>query len=142
LRADDAASRLFVYGTLLMPAVLHAVCGRQFVTRPAILADFGRYRLRGRVYPAIVAEPGAVTAGLLCEGLDEALWQRLDAWESALYGRQAVVVQDDDGVPLAAHSYVLAAACHGELEATAWSPAEFERLHLSAYLARWSTARP
>lgn len=137
----DADARLFVYGTLLMPAVLHAVCGRRFATRPARLADFGRYRLRRRVYPAIVPEAGAQTEGLLCEGLDAALWRRLDDWESELYSRHAVVVQGADGAPLAACAYVLAAPHHGELERAPWSPEDFERLHLAAYLSRWTVAR-
>ncbi len=137
MTADDAATRLFIYGTLLMPAVRDAVCGRHFDTHPASLADFARYRLRQRVYPAIVPEPGASTAGLLCEGLDEALWRRLDQWESELYARLAVNVQSIDGIALAAYTYVLAPPHYHELESLPWSPAEFERLHLAAYLARW-----
>jgi gamma-glutamylcyclotransferase (GGCT)/AIG2-like uncharacterized protein YtfP len=142
LTADDAAHRLFVYGTLMMPAVLHAVCGQHFTQRPATLADFARYRLRRRVYPAIIASPGALTEGLLYEGLDAALWQRLDEWESTLYSRQAVEVRDAAGHLLGAHTYVLAPAYHHELELVAWSPQEFEGLHLAAYLARWHTPRP
>lgn len=142
MTADDADARLFVYGTLLMPAVLHAVCGRRFASRPARLADFGRYRLRRRVYPAIVPEVGALTEGLLCEGMDAALWQRLDDWESELYTRHAVVVKAADNTALKAHTYVLAAPHHGELERAPWSPEDFERLHLTAYLSRWTTARP
>lgn len=110
--------------------------------RPATLADFARYRLRRRVYPAIVPAPGAQTEGLLYEGLDAALWQRLDEWESTLYARQEVQVRDADGHLLGAQTYVLAPAHYGELQAAAWSPQEFERLHLAAYLARWHTPRP
>ena len=141
MRTDDAAGRLFVYGTLMMPVVLHAVCGRRLSTRTAGLADFGRYRLRQRVYPAIVAEPGALTMGLLVEGLDAVLWQRLDEWESALYIRRTVAVQTREGATLAAQTYVLAAHHHQELDTAPWSPEEFERLHLRAYVARWAAAR-
>jgi len=104
------------------------------------LAGYARYRLRRRVYPAIVGEPGASTSGLLCEGLDELLWQRLDAWESPLYRRERVLVRDAGGGERAAHTYVLAPAHHRELERRAWSADEFERLHLAAYLARWAGA--
>ncbi|MCC6707732.1 MAG: gamma-glutamylcyclotransferase [Gammaproteobacteria bacterium] len=142
MSADDAASRLFVYGTLMMPAVLHAVCGRPLASGAATLADFARYRLRGRVYPAIIGERGASTAGLVCEGLDDALWQRLDAWESPLYQRQAVTIHDAMGHGRHAHTYVLAAAHHAEIERSAWSPEEFAQLHLPAYLARWTGATP
>lgn len=141
MRTDDAASRLFVYGTLMMPAVLHAVCGRLLPTRAAGLAEFGRYRLRQRVYPAIVAEPGALTEGLLVEGLDAALWQCLDQWESTLYTRQTVTIQTREGATLTAQTYVLAAQHHQQLDTAPWSPEEFARLHLSAYMARWTVAR-
>ena len=123
-----------------MPAVRDGVCGRRLDTRPASLVDFARYRLRQRVYPAIVHEPGTVTAGLLCEGLDAALWRRLDDWESELYVRLAVQVRGSDGAALAAYTYVLASRHLRELESLPWSPAEFERLHLSSYLARWAIA--
>ena len=142
MTTDDGAQRLFVYGTLLMPAVLHAVCGRALATRPARLADFARYRLRGQVYPAIVREPGATTEGLLCAGLDEALWRGLDDWESRLYRRELVTVECADGVALRAHTYVLALPHQQQLSTAPWSPAEFERRHLAAYLARWTAAHP
>lgn len=141
MTTDHAASRLFVYGTLMMPAVLHAVCGRRLPSRAASLAEFGRYRLRQRVYPSIVAEPGALTVGLLVEGLDAALWRCLDDWESTLYTRQTVTVQTREGAALAAQTYVLAAQHHAELDTALWSPEEFERLHLCAYMARWAAAR-
>lgn len=140
MTADDAAGRLFVYGTLMSPAVLDAVCGRDLPRAAGTLAGYARYRLRRRVYPAIVGEPGASTSGLLCEGLDELLWQRLDAWESPLYRRERVQVRDAGGGARAAHTYVLAPAHHRELERRAWSAEEFERLHLAAYLARWTGA--
>ena len=41
-----------------------------------------------------------------------------------------------------AHTYVLAAAHHAEIERSAWSPEEFAQLHLPAYLARWTGATP
>lgn len=140
MTTDDGAARLFVYGTLMMPAVRDAVCGRTLPSRAGTLADFARYRLRGEIYPAIVDERGALTVGLLCEGLDGELWQRLDAWESPLYSRRPVTVHDASGRACAAHAYVLAAHHHARLERQAWSPREFEALHLAAYLARWAPA--
>lgn len=140
MTADADASRLFVYGTLMMPAVLEALCGRSFTARPATLPDYARYQLRERVYPAIVPRAGATTNGLLCAGFDEPLWQRLDSWESELYVRHTVIVHDDDGAQQAAQTYVLVPAHHHLLTAAPWSPLTFERLHLAAYLARWTSA--
>ena len=143
MTADGAApSWLFVYGTLMMPAVRRAVCGVTLATRAAELMDYARFQLRQRVYPAIVPAPGAATVGLLCEGFDAALWERLDAWESAFYTREAVVVRGADGMFSAAQTYVLAARHRHLLSADAWSPVEFERLHLAAYLARWTDTTP
>jgi gamma-glutamylcyclotransferase (GGCT)/AIG2-like uncharacterized protein YtfP len=119
LTADDAAGRLFVYGTLMTPAVLDAVCGRALPRAAGTLAGYARYRLRRRVYPAIVGEHGASTTGLLCEGLDEFLWQRLDAWESPLYRRERVLVSDAGGGERTAHTYVLAARASPRARTTA-----------------------
>ena len=139
---DHAGSRLFVYGTLMMPAVRQAVCGMPLATRAATLPDYVRYQLRERVYPAIVSALGAITAGLLCEGLDGPLWRRLDSWESELYLRHTVMVRDTAGALVGAQTYVLAPPHHHLLSTAPWSPAAFERLHLAAYLARWTSARP
>ena len=138
MTADGAASRLFVYGTLMMPAVLQAVCGRAFTPRPATLDAYARYRLHAQVYPAIVPNNGAAVAGLLCEGIDGPLWQRLDDWEDEFYTRRSVTVCDDTGALLGAQTYVLADAYYHLLSSEPWSPAEFERLHLAVYLARWA----
>ena len=141
MTADAAASRLFVYGTLMMPAVLKAVCDMPFTPRAATLPDYARYQLRERVYPAIVPAVGAITAGLLCEGLDERLWRRLDRWESELYTRHTVTVRDAAGALFDAQTYVLAPAHRHLLSTAPWSPDAFERLHLADYLARWTRAR-
>lgn len=138
MTADGATSRLFVYGTLMMPAVLQAVCGRAFTPRPATLDAYARYRLHAQVYPAIVPNNGAAVAGQLCEGIDGPLWQDLDDWEGDLYTRHSVTVRDDTGALLSAQTYVLAGAHHHLLSSEPWSPEEFERLHLTIYLARWA----
>ena len=137
--ADGAASRLFVYGTLMMPALLQAVCGRSFAPRPATLDAYARHRLHAQVYPAIVPNNGAAVTGLLCEGIDGPLWQRLDDWEGEFYTRRRVTVCDDTGALLDAQTYVLAGAYYHLLSSEAWSPKEFERLHLTRYLARWAS---
>lgn len=142
MTTEAAASRLFVYGTLMMPAVLQAVCGVTFTPRRATLHGYARYQLRARVYPAIVPAAGAAIDGLLCDGIDGPLWQCLDHWESELYTRALVNVCDEAGTPFAAQTYILASPHHHLLGSEPWSPVEFEHTHLAAYLTRWTTRRP
>lgn len=146
LSADRVAVRgtatghdhLFVYGTLMVPRIFAAVCG---TVRPQVLAELAghaRYRVRGAVFPGLVPEAGARTAGCLVSGIDAALWQRLDAFEGDLYERCEVKVRLLDGRECAGMTYVVTAAGRSALTRQRWSLAAFERRHLEAYLARWT----
>lgn len=133
---DDAEQRLFVYGTLMYPAVFQAVCGTPLIGHAAALEGYARRRVRDAVYPAIVACPGARTMGLLVEDLDTHLWARLDAFEGAAYERKLVaVVRAADGKSLGAQTYVATAAAVADLLDEAWSPTEFSAADLQRYLA-------
>ena len=57
--------RIFAYGTLGFPEIVHALTGRRFASRTAVLDGFARYRVRGRIYPDIVPAPDSRTAGVL-----------------------------------------------------------------------------
>ena len=84
---------LFVYGTLMSEARLHALTGRRFPRRPARLEGFERIRpLHG--YPYIVPTPGGAVEGFLIEGVDPAALGALDAYEDEgrLYLRRPVEV--------------------------------------------------
>jgi len=50
--------RLFLYGTLLDPAVLTRHAGRPLRMTPADLPGWQRVRLRGTPYPTLVPGPG------------------------------------------------------------------------------------
>jgi gamma-glutamylcyclotransferase (GGCT)/AIG2-like uncharacterized protein YtfP len=125
---------VFAYGTLLFPAVMEAVTGRCFGTREAELAGYARRRLRRQIYPAAVASPGARVAGRLYEGVDAATLARLDRFEGDRYERRPVRVVPAEGGEVSAELYMLVAAQRGELLDEPWSPEEFERVHLVAYL--------
>jgi hypothetical protein len=148
-----AAIRVFAYGTLLQPAVLRAVTGRAFALRPARLPGFARYRLHGEVFPAIVAEPGAITAGALLEGVGPTVLAELDRYEGELYRRCAVVVERGVvpveragammgmGERVGAQVYVLAPAHRHRLAPAAWEPERFAAEQLGPYLARCQRRR-
>lgn len=127
---------LFVYGTLMAPDVMQRVTGKTFHFVPATLADYARYRIKRRVYPAIIACSGGTVDGLLYTGVDDASLRRLDAFESGIYERRTVSVQRADGEQATAWVYVLAPSYTHLLRKAAWSLEEFKRVHLSAYLTR------
>jgi len=125
---------LFVYGTLMTPAVMRAVVGRVPRSEPAELPGFRRYRLRGRVYPAVVPEPGATVAGRLYRDLTPAEIARLDRYEDTFYRREPVMVRNAQGRKQRAWCYVLPAQARQRLSARPWHRDAFERTALRGYL--------
>jgi gamma-glutamylcyclotransferase (GGCT)/AIG2-like uncharacterized protein YtfP len=75
--------RLFVYGTLLDPALVTRLTGRPAVLRPATLDGFRRVRLRGTPYPTLARGRGAVYGALLLA--DRQAFRRLHAYEGRRY---------------------------------------------------------
>ena len=138
MSSPAAPSRLFAYGTLMMPDVLRALCGAGHAMQPATLSDYARFRVRSHVFPGIVPRAGASTEGVIIEDIDAALWRRLDAFESDLYERVAVDVKCADRTIVAACAYVVAPHQRHILSDEAWSPREFADKHLAAYMARWT----
>jgi gamma-glutamylcyclotransferase (GGCT)/AIG2-like uncharacterized protein YtfP len=121
---------LFAYGTLMLPALVEALLGRRLPARPARLDSFARYRVRGRPYPGIVAEPGAATEGVLLEGLTPEDLRRLDAFEGPRYQRCRVEVTAAGGARLPAETYVIPETGRSLLTNEPWSREHFERHHL------------
>jgi len=128
---------LYTYGTLQLPQIMSQIVGRPVLGRPARLTGFARFRIRDRVYPAIVASPGAEVGGVVYEGLAAEELVRLDDYEGPIYERRAVEIESA-GVALAACTYVLRAEHVARLSSEPWDLARFEREHLASYLARIS----
>jgi hypothetical protein len=79
--------RVFLYGSLMDPAVFAAVAGTAAplaAARPALLAGWRRVTLRGTAYPTLVEARGEATDGLVVI-LPPALLPRLHAYEGRLY---------------------------------------------------------
>lgn len=131
----SAEDRLFAYGTLIHPDVMHAVTGRRLASRPASLTGFRRVRVRGERYPGIVPDAGSRTEGRLYEGLDEGLLEQLDAFEGDLYERRAVAVRSTDGAVWAV-TYVVPRCNRARLEPGPWDEARFLREDLPGFVAR------
>jgi gamma-glutamylcyclotransferase (GGCT)/AIG2-like uncharacterized protein YtfP len=126
--------RLFCYGTLMFPEVMRRVTGRHFEEAPATLDDYACYAVNGHAFPGIVRESGAVTQGLVYEGIGGALLQRLDLYEGDFYERRRVCVTDTADRPLQAWAYVIADASRNILTSQSWDRVAFEREHLKNYL--------
>lgn len=98
---------LFLYGTLLDPAVLARVAGRRGLARrlvPARLAGWRRVALRGTPYPTLLRAAGAATDGALLR-VGPAALARLSAYEGPDYALVPVRVQTPRG-PRRARAWV------------------------------------
>jgi hypothetical protein len=79
--------RVFLYGSLMDPAVFAAVAGTAAplaAARPALLQGWRRVALRGTPYPTLVAASTEAVDGLLAT-IPPALLPALHAYEGALY---------------------------------------------------------
>lgn len=128
--------RLFCYGTLQFPAVLHDVTGVWLEPEPAVLDNFACHVVRGEVYPGIVPQPGATTSGVVYTGLGAVHLQKLDVFEGDFYERQRVCISDAAGNPLQAWTYVVAPRHQRRLTRTRWSRKAFESEHLPHFVRR------
>jgi len=125
---------LFVYGTLMVPEVMHRVCGYACAGEPALLYDYRRRRVRGEVYPAVVASVGDAVGGILYRGVGPAQLVLLDAFEGAMYRREMVTVAVGVRVQPAA-SYVCAPGLAHRLSDADWSLDDFVAEGLRGFLA-------
>jgi gamma-glutamylcyclotransferase (GGCT)/AIG2-like uncharacterized protein YtfP len=134
--ALSPGSIVFCYGTLLFPEVMQLAAGVALAGRPALADGWARYRVRGEVFPALIAQAGARTGGAVFAGVDADALARLDAFEGSLYVRRTLEVVREDGVILGAEAWVLAPGREAELTREAWDAEAFASRDLRDYLAR------
>ena len=127
----------FTYGSLMWADIMARVCGREFASEPASLADHRRHPVRGQDYPGLLAAPGALVPGRLYRDVDEAAWARLDAFEGPEYERAAVVVALADGSMLPAQVYRFRAEFGPRLLPGDWDAEAFEREGRARFIARY-----
>ncbi len=119
----------------MFPQVFRRVCGSNARGAAATLANYARYRLRGRSYPGIVRQSGAHVEGVLYEGISGAQLQRLDAFEGWPYRRVRVRVHDRRGRSVSAWTYVIPERHRALLGRGGWDAGRFSRHHLARFLA-------
>lgn len=125
---------LFVYGTLMIPAVMNAVTDRQFRFVEAILTGYARYTVKGETYPGIIPETDAVTKGILCFDVDELSLERLDAFEGDLYQRTLILAETEKGEMFSAETYAVKPEFRDCLSLRKWNVKEFAQNHLKKFL--------
>lgn len=128
------SNNLFVYGTLLVPAVMQAVTGRAFKCANATLTGFVRYQVRGQVFPGIIRHNDMEVEGAVYFSIDTDSLQRLDIFESDIYSREAVTVKLDNNRLITAYTYTVSPGHKNILTNRAWDLEQFKQEHLATYL--------
>lgn len=128
-RCGPSQGPLFTYGTLQFDAVLRALLGRIPERTEDSAPGWRAAALAGRLYPGLVAAPGATVGGLLLTGLSDEEWAVLDAFEDEEYDLREIGLASGRR----AWTYVWAA---GDVEEADWDAARFAARHLPAYAAR------
>lgn len=97
---------LFVYGTLVNPALVRSLTGKTVSAKPARLTGFRRFQNPGS-YPYILPSPDDCVEGVILCSLDAADLEKLDRYEAEgdLYFRTEIEVQTDCG-PRRCETYV------------------------------------
>ncbi|MEQ1440287.1 gamma-glutamylcyclotransferase family protein [Fontimonas sp. SYSU GA230001] len=113
--------RVFVYGSLLVAAVLRAVLRRPAALQAARLDGYARRALRGSTFPGVVRRSGGITEGALAL-LSVRELRRLDRFEDDHYRRRPVRVTLADGRRITAQTYVLERRSRSLLARRDWSP--------------------
>lgn len=127
---------LFVYGTLMVPEVMRAVCGHTGPGEAGLLVDYRRRQVLGEVYPAITACKGESVEGLVYRNLGSVQMKALDLFEGELYCRALVDVRTRRS-EAAIWTYVLAPEYRHVLSDEPWSLAMFRTQGLAAFLSAY-----
>ena len=113
---------LFVYGTLLIPAVWTRVTGRPLPPgRDAVLPRHRRRTVQGQCYPGMVPDPREDVAGRLYLGVEQATLVKLDAYEGSSYRRVRLAVLVA-GRKRPAETWLFVPGAGGRLGPQPWSP--------------------
>ena len=127
-------NRIFVYGTLLIPAVMEAVTGKTFAFEHATLPGYARYRIKGQTFPGITRVENRHVKGIIYKAVDEPSLHRLDDFESDVYYRGQVKVTLENGRRVSAHAYIMAPDHAGLLTDQHWDLEQFIQDHLCSYI--------
>lgn len=128
----------FTYGSLMWADIMARVCGREFASEPASLADHARHPVHGQDYPGLRPAPGGLVPGRLYRDVDAAAWARLDAFEGDEYERVRVDVRLAGGATTSAWVYRFRAEFAARLLPGDWDADAFGREGHARFKARYA----
>lgn len=103
------------------PDIMAQVSGAKHRSQKAVLQEHVRKTVIGEVYPAIIMREGCSVEGTIYYDVSLVSFERLDTFEGSLYLRTEVPVICDNGVSVAAETYVITASAVPQLSKEDWS---------------------
>lgn len=129
---------MFVYGTLMFDPVWDVLISSRYRKVDATLEGYARLRVRGEVYPGLVACDGKCVCGILVRGVAYADVQLLDRFEGDDYSRKPVTVSCAGGQVRSAQAYVFRDERRFKLSQLEWRVEDFGRDGLEKFMAEYS----
>ncbi|CAI0438817.1 unnamed protein product [Linum tenue] len=127
------AHMVFVYGSLMADEVVHVLLNRVPQSSSAILNNYHRCGIKGRVYPAIIPmEDKSVEGRVLCEITQPEL-EILDTFEAVEYERHTVEVSLPEEQKVQVNAYVWGNKDDPELYGE-WDFEEWKKSHMSDFV--------
>ncbi|KAI4389999.1 hypothetical protein MLD38_002158 [Melastoma candidum] len=132
--SSSGLHNVFVYGSLLADEVVTVLLQRVPRSRPAILHDFHRFSIKGRVYPAILpVDKKSVTGKVLMDVTTPEL-DILDTFEDVEYERRSVLVNIlDNSDRVEAQTYVWRNANDPDLYGE-WDFEDWKKKHMDDFV--------
>ena len=123
--------RLFVYGTLQFPSIIHALIGRVPAMTPSWVIDFEVRELRGESYPGMIPVSGGLAHGSLLTLETKGEWEVLNDYEDDVYEPILVEAFRGPGISEQALSFRVPLSL---VTGRSWKKEEFEQNHLASFL--------
>jgi Gamma-glutamyl cyclotransferase, AIG2-like len=109
--------------------VWNQICTGRYATQPLTLQNLQRYCVVNESYPAVVPQAGGSVDGLVYLDVSESDQHRLNQFEGAEYVLRQTTA---NGLTVAFYEFIAL----NRLDKRPWSPTQFEREGLPAFLAR------
>ncbi|XP_004501215.2 AIG2-like protein D [Cicer arietinum] len=126
---------VFVYGSLLADEVVRALLNRVPPSAPATLPDFHRFKIKGRVYPAILPVQSKNVTGRVLLGISGLELHILDEFEDVEYIRTDVQVSflEPNSQNLPVQAYVWSNPNDPDLYSH-WDFEEWKNVHMNDFV--------